>query len=290
MRTVSSSWIAVSALLAAMVSIQFGASVAKELFRTLGVLEVTLVRLGIAAVIMAVVLRSWRARINASNWQWLLIYGGSLAGMNIMFFLAIQILPLGIAAAIQFLGPLSVAIFTSRRCIDLFWSATAAIGLVLITEFIGSVGRIDFVGLSWALGAAFCWALYIVSGQRAGAEHGLQTAALGMALAALISVPFGAADITPDAYSKAVLLMLVAVATLSGVIPFTLEMVALRALPTRIFGTLMSLEPVVAALVGWARLGENLTATQTVAVLLIVVASAGATLSARQPTKDGFAP
>ena len=285
MRASSSPWVAIAALLAAMASIQFGASVAKGLFSVLDILEVTSVRLSLAAVIMMVLLRGWRARISSTNWQWLFVYGASLAGMNIMFYLAIHILPLGIAAAVQFLGPLSVAVFGSRKPVDFLWSAMAAAGLFLITKVDGSAGNVGLLGLAWALGAAACWALYIVSGQRAGAEHGAQTAALGMVIAAFVSLPFGLPEVATSHYTSHLLALLAAVAILSGVIPFTLEMVALRSLPARTFGTLMSLEPVMAALIGMARLGERLVTVQWIAIVLIVAASAGATLSARAKSK-----
>lgn len=282
MRSVSSTWLAILALLVAMASIQIGASIAKELFAVLNVAEVTFVRLGIAAIIMVLLARSWRARIRSDNWKALAVYGASLAGMNIMFYLAIQTLPLGIAAAIQFLGPLSVAILVSRRTIDFIWSGLAAGGLILNTGLIGFASQIDLVGLGWALGAAICWALYIVAGKQAGSQHGSQAAALGMVIAAIISAPFGVAEFTPDAYSMTVVVLLLVIAILSGVVPFTLEMFALRALPSRTFGTLMSLEPVLAALIGLVRLGEKLSTHQLVGILLIVVASAGASLSARE--------
>ncbi|MFO1088081.1 MAG: EamA family transporter [Hyphomicrobiales bacterium] len=230
-------WVAVLSLVAAMASLQLAAAMAKQLFAVVGVLETTFIRLAIAAIIMALMLRPWRATINSANWRPLVLYGASLAGMNGMFYLAIDLLPLGIATAVQFLGPLSVAVLGSRRRIDLVWSALAAAGLLLITEVFDTMERINLVGLGWALGGAVCWALYIVFGQHAGRGNGVQTAALGMALAAVFTLPFGVSHMSIDTYTGPVLLMLLAVAILSAVIPYTLEMVGLRALPARRLGS-----------------------------------------------------
>lgn len=286
MRTLPASLLPVCGLLIAMLSIQSGASLAKSLFPVLGALGTTTLRLIIAAVIMCMLLRAWRARITRGNWTTLAIYGVTLAGMNLMFYLAVMRLPLGIAAALEFTGPLAVSVIWSRNRTDLAWVGMAAIGLLLLMPLTSATQGLDPVGIAWALGAAACWALYIVYGRKAGMQHGTQTAALGMTLAAFVALPFGVAEAGSSLLDISVLPIALAVAVMSSAIPYTLEMFALRRLPTRTFGTLMSIEPVMGALVGRAFLGELLTTTQWLAIALIVIASACASLSGHSDVPD----
>jgi len=276
----------ISALFIAMLSIQSGASFAKGLFPVLGVEGVTAVRLGIAAPIMLILLRAWRSRITRGNWRSLLIYGVTLGSMNLMYYLAVDRLPLGIAAAIEFMGPLAITILYSRRLTDFLWAGLATAGLLLLTPLAGLSSGLDPIGIAWALGAAACWALYIVFGKQAGIDHGPQTAALGMTIGALLVLPFGASEAASALVNPALLPIVLGVALLSSAIPFSLEMVALRSLPTRTFGTLMSAEPAVGALVGRFLLHETLSVQQWIAILLVVAASAGAALSVQGKSRD----
>ncbi len=202
-----------------------------------------------------------------------------------MFYLSIQTIPLGIAVALEFTGPLAVALFSSRRPVDFIWVILAVLGLWFLLPLGQSVSEIDLTGAALALGAGACWAIYIVTGQRAGEEHGPATVALGSLIAAIIFVPVGMAQATESIWQWSVMPIGLAVAILSTALPYSLEMIALTRLPTRIFGTLMSMEPALAALSGMVFLGETLTFTQTLALCSIIAASMGSTLTMRPEPK-----
>lgn len=176
-----------------------------------------------------------------------------------MFYLSIQTIPLGIAVALEFTGPLAVALFSSRRPVDFIWVVLAVLGLWFLLPLGQSVSQIDLTGAALALGAGACWAVYILTGQRAGEEHGPATVALGSLIAAVIFVPIGMAQATDSIWQWSILPVGLAVAILSTALPYSLEMIALTRLPTRIFGTLMSMEPALAAISGMIFLGETLT-------------------------------
>jgi inner membrane transporter RhtA len=205
--------------------------------------------------------------------------------MNYMFYLSIQTIPLGIAVALEFTGPLAVALFSSRRPVDFIWVILAVLGLWFLLPLGQSVSEIDLTGAALALGAGACWAIYILTGQRAGEEHGPATVAIGSLIAAIIFVPMGMAQATESIWQWSVMPIGLAVAILSTALPYSLEMIALTRLPTRIFGTLMSMEPALAALSGMVFLGETLTFTQTLALCSIIAASMGSTLTMRPEPK-----
>jgi inner membrane transporter RhtA len=212
--------------------------------------------------------------------------------MNGLFYAALRTIPLGVATAIEFTGPLAVAIFASRRAIDYLWVTLAVGGLVALFP-LGAGSSIDPIGAALALAAGVCWALYIVFGRKAGAEHGLETTAVGMAIAALIMLPAGVAEAGAALISIDILPIALAVAILSSALPYTLEMYALPRLPTKTFGTLMSAEPAIGALAGLAILGEQLTTRQWLGVGAIIATSVGTTLTAAQsstPTPQGTDP
>ena len=206
-------------------------------------------------------------------------YGVILGLMNLCFYLALARIPLGIAVTIEFLGPLAVALAGSRRWLDAFWAVLAAGGVVLLME---GGGDLDLVGVLFALAAGAFWGLYILVGAALGRHttegNGL---ALGMAVAAMVAVPFGVADSGTALIQPWVLVAGLGVALLSSVIPYTLDLEALRKIPPRVFGILMSLEPAMAALIGLIVLQESLHWSQWIAVLCVVAASAGATRGAR---------
>jgi inner membrane transporter RhtA len=209
-------------------------------------------------------------------------YGVVLGLMNLSFYGALQRLPLGIAVAVEFTGPLAVALWHSRRTLDFLWVGLTVLGLSLLLPWRGtSSAAIDPLGVLLALGAAACWALYIVWGQQAGRVAGTRTVALGMLIGMLLVTPFGAAAAWPALFSPTLLGTAVAVALLSSVVPATLEMLALARLPAGVFGVSMSLEPAIAALIGLVMLGERLAPQQYLAIGAIMVASGGAALSAR---------
>ncbi len=267
-------------LLIAMGSIQAGASLAKTLFHIVGAPGAVALRTALATIMLVVVLRPWRARITERSWRTLAAYGVSLGVMNFLYYMALRTVPLGICVALEFTGPLAVAVLASRRLTDLLWIVLAAAGLLLLLP-LGHLGApIDPAGALLALGAGGCWALYIVYGQKAGTEHGTQAVALGSIIASVIVVPMGIAQAGSALLAPAALRYGLAIALLSTALPYTLEMIALTQMPARTFGILMSIEPAVAVLVGWAMLQEQLTMLQWAAIGMIMLASVGTTWSA----------
>jgi inner membrane transporter RhtA len=260
------------------VSVQLGAAVAKHLFTAVGSLGTVGLRLFFAAAVLLLV---WRPALRLSRQAWTVVigYGVVLGLMNLCFYLSLARIPLGIAVTVEFLGPLAVALLGARRWLDGLWALLAAVGVVLLMD---GRGDLDLVGLLLALGAGVCWGLYILLsaalGRRTTDGNGL---ALGMAVAALVVVPAGVADGGTALLEPWVLLAGFGVALLSSVIPYSLEREALRRIPPRVFGILMSLEPAMAALIGLVVLHESLHLTQWAAVLCVVAASAGAARSAR---------
>jgi inner membrane transporter RhtA len=228
----------------------------------------------------AVLMLLWRPSLlmDRRTWRVVLGYGVILGSMNLCFYAALARLPLGIAVTIEFLGPLAVALAGSRRGLDAFWAVLAAAGVVLLME---GRGDLDLVGLLFAVAAGTFWGLYILVGAALGRHttegNGL---ALGMVVAALVAVPVGVADSGTALIQPWVLAAGLGVALLSSVIPYSLDLEALRRMPARVFGILMSLEPAMAALIGLVVLQESLHWSQWIAVLCVVAASAGATLEA----------
>jgi len=278
-------WLPVIVLIVAMASIQSGASLAKSLFSVVGAPGVTALRIALGTLILVVIFKPWRLRFQKEQRLPLLLYGLSLGAMNYLFYLSIQTVPLGIAVALEFTGPLAVALFSSRRPIDFVWVVLAVLGLWFLLPLGQDVSHVDLTGAALALGAGACWAVYILTGQRAGEEHGPATVALGSLIAAIIFVPLGMAQATESIWQWSILPVGLAVAVLSTALPYSLEMIALTRLPTRIFGTLMSMEPALAAMSGMVFLGESLTFTQTLALCSIIAASMGSTLTLRRESK-----
>ncbi len=264
-----------------MISIQFGAVAAKHLFPIFGAPGTTAIRLGLSALILVPILRPWRATITRANLPMLFAYGGTLGVMNLLFYTAIQRIPLGIAVALEFTGPLTLAIALSRRWKDLAWTILAVAGLLCLLPLGGARHALNFAGVSAALGAGACWAAYTVFGQRAGGVHGITTTALGIVIAAIIIVPFGLAHMQLANFNTALLPSMFAVAIFSSALPFSLEMVALTGLSTRVYGSLTSVEPAIGALLGLIFLGESLTLLQALGVVVIMGASLGTAATAQ---------
>jgi len=269
-------------VLLAIGSTQLGAALAKGLFSELGPAGTVFLRVGVAA---AVLFALWRPRVAGLARRDLLLaaaFGVALAAMNLSFYTALERIPLGVAVTVEFIGPLGVAVALSRRRSHFLWVGLAAAGLLLLADPGGS--RLDPVGLGLALVAGAFWAAYILLSARAGqAFPGGSGLALAMVVGAVLLAPVGIADGGGALLRPELLLVGAGVAMLSSAIPYSLELEALRRLPARTFGILMSIEPAVAATAGWIVLGERLGAREWVAIALVVAASAGATREGRGP-------
>jgi inner membrane transporter RhtA len=265
----------ITAILVGMFSIQFGAALAKGLFPLVGAAGATTLRLILAAVLLAAIYRPWRGASLKGHRGVLLAYGASLGMMNFFYYLALERVPMGIVVAVEFLGPLAVAVAASSRAIDFLWALLAFAGLVLLLPIRTGAATLDLVGLCFALMAGACWALYIIFGKRAGAQHGARSVALGMIVGAIVVLPVGGAVAGTAMLNPAAIPLALAVAVLSSALPYVLEMHAMLRMPTRTFGIFMSVEPAIAAFFGFAMLGERLTAWQGVAIGCVVLASFG---------------
>ncbi len=263
----------VGVLAIAMVSVQVGAALVKGLFPAVGVAGATTLRLGIASVILAAVWRPWRLRPTARQAGSIVVYGVAMGCMNFCFYSALSRIPLGIAVALEFTGPLAVAIAASHRALDHVWVALAALGLLALLPM--GHGAVSGVGIAFALGAGVCWALYIVFGRKAGDAHGGVSTAMGTIIGALVIAPIGAVQAGGSLFNPAVLPAALGVAVLSSALPYSLEMFALTRIPTRTFGVLMSAEPALGALSGLCFLHERLSLIQWAAIVAIMAASAG---------------
>lgn len=289
-RSGESQLLPVLALLVSMASFTSGASIAKRLFPSVGAEGATTLRLVGGACMLLIVLRPWRVRADYGAMRPVILYGLAMGGMNLLFYMALSRIPIGIAVALEFSGPLVVTIASSRALIDLLWIGMAAIGLLLLLPIHGSAHPVDVAGCLMALAAGVCWALYILAGKKAGETHGLAATALGMSIGAIAVLPVGIAHAGVALLRPEVLLIGTAVAFLSSALPYSLEMFALSRLQVRTYGTLTSCEPAIGALAGLILLGEALTFGQTLAIALVVVAAAGATSTAARARRGSASP
>jgi inner membrane transporter RhtA len=280
--------VAVSMVLGSISSVQCGAALATTLFGRIGPSGTVFLRGTFGALILLCVARRDVARLRRADLRDIALFGVTLAGMNLCFYESIDRLPLGVAVTLEFTGPLAVAVFGSHRRRDLIWAALAALGIVLLSGDFGG-GSIDLLGAILALVAGAFWAAYILLSARVGGRsEGLGGLAVAMAISAVLLAPFGLIQGAGGMGSAEVLGRGVAVGLLSSAFPYALEIEALRRLPNAVFGVMMSLEPAVAALVGFIALGQGLHWTEAVAIALVVAASAGALHSAATPApRDG---
>ncbi len=268
---------AVLMVLGSCASLQVGAALAAHLFPVTGSAGATLLRLGLAAAVLLAVARPAVRAWQAHQWRAVVLLGVTLAGMNGFFYAAIARIPLGPAVTIQFLGPLALSAVLSRRLRDASWVLLAAAGVALF-GFSDGAGALDPVGVGLILVAAVFWALYILASSRAGAAvpgHG--GLAIAMTTAALVLLPLGLTGAEKAVTSPTLLLLALGTGILASVIPYTLELSALRRLPKRVFGVLLSLEPAAAAVAGWLLLGQPMTWLTGTAVAVVVLASIGST-------------
>ncbi|MBB3655889.1 inner membrane transporter RhtA [Rhizobium sp. BK650] len=267
--------------LMSMSSIQFGAALSSSAIATYGSAGASWLRLAFAAIILAIVVRPRMSSYSRTQWASALALGATTALMTMSFFSAIERIPLGLAVAIDFLGPLTVATIGYGFGRRLVWPLVAALGvLALAHDGEGWVG--DPLGVLFAFGAGTGWAVYIVLTKRIGASFkGLEGLAMSLMIAAQVATPFGFAGAVPklDAFG---LIEMAGLAILVPLLPYALELIALRRMPTASFGILMSLEPAIGALAGFVILAQPMTLLQMAGTALVVAASAGATFSARQ--------
>ena len=281
-------WWPVLAVLGSVSALGVGTSLAKQLFPLIGAQGTSALRVGFAALILICIWRPWRWSLNRQQALSLLVFGMALGGMNLMFYMALRDIPFGLAVAIEFSGPLAVAIYYSRRAVDFVWLALAVLGLALILP-LGNIGgaeaglHLSPVGIACAIGAAVCWAAYIVLGRRLNHIPSGQAVSLGLLCAALVVVPFGVAEAGVKLLTPSILLFGLMVAAISSALPYSLEMLALRRLPPATFGIALATEPAIAALMGMLLLSENLTLTQWVAIACIMAAAMGSAITRPAP-------
>jgi len=274
-RSSASIAVPIAALTAAMACFQLGAVLAKGLFPVVGAAGAAAMRLAIASAMLFAVWRPWRLRLTLREAGTIIGYGVAMGWMNLFFYLSLRSIPLGIAMALEFTGPLGVALFASRRPSDFLWVLMAVLGLLVLLPLGFGSKPLPPVGIACALAAGACWALYIIFGRKAGAAHGGQTTALGTLIGAVFIVPIGLAHSGAQLFSLGVLPAAVGVALLSSALPYSLEMFAMPRVPARTFGVLMSLDPALGALSGLIFLGESLSLIQWAAIVSIMAASAG---------------
>jgi inner membrane transporter RhtA len=270
-------------ILVGTLSVQCGGGLASNMIREYGPLPVVTMRILFGA---AMLLAFQRARVRGTSRSALLsclALGVILAAMNSLFYVGLSRIPLGVAVTIEFWGPLTVAVIGSRRLLDLVWVGMAAAGIYILAG--GRLEADDLVGVAAVFGAGFCWALYIGIGGRVAREwpdgRGL-TLAMLVASALILPVTLGLSDVRPLVVAPLALAGGVVIALFSSVIPYSAEIAALRRLPAATFGVLMSLEPAIAAAVGFVLLGQVLATSDLVAIAFVALASAGASISARR--------
>ena len=280
---------ATALVLTAIISSQFGASIARTQFEVVGPLGATFLRLIFGAAILLLVLRPKVRAWKRSSWLAAGVLGLALVGMNTMIYLALGSIPLGVAVTIEFMGPLVLSLVQARRVIDAFWAVLAFAGVVLLG--LGAGGSIAVAGLIFAALAGVFWAGYILASSRVGRLiPGTDGLAVAMSIAAVLSAPLGITGAARALSHPEVLLIFLSVAVLSSALPYALEMEALRRLPTRVFGVLSSLGPAMAALAGLVVLHEALGWREIVALLLVTIASVGITVAGGRktpPVTDG---
>lgn len=268
-------------MLCSMLSVQGGASIAKRLFHLLGPAGATTLRIGLAGIILAIIVRPQVWKFTRKEWLYTLFYGLSIGGMNLCFYYGIQRVPLGLGVTVEFIGPLSLAFLASRKALDFLWALLAAAGIVLIMPWAND--SVDLLGLLFVFLAGVMWAVYIVAGSKITQKMKSSDAVTtGMCIAMFLVLPFGIASGELNHLNVNMLLLGLGIAVFSSALPFTLDLFVLKRLPEKTFSVLQSLQPVFAALSGLVFVGEYLSVTQWFAVLCVVAASLGTTIFAEE--------
>lgn len=272
------------AVIGSVTALGIGTSWAKaDLFPVIGAQGTTALRLGFSALFLMSLWRPWRWTISRSNWLFVIGYGLSLAGSNFMFYMSLKTLPFGLAVAIEFSGPLAIALFSSFSVTNLIWVVCAFTGLGLLLPLNEADSAPDLFGTLYALAAAAFWMGYIKFGKRLSHLHAGHSVSLGLIVAALVTAPAGIYSAGAALFSPSVLLIGAGVAVIASAIPISLEMLAIKRISAGSFGILISLEPAVAAVLGYLVLSEKLSLLQWIAVILIIMASIGNILTAHKP-------
>ena len=268
-------------VLVSIACVQLGSVVGKSTFDRADPASVTLGRLAIAAVVLLLIARPNLRGFTGRTWLWMLLFGGTMAGMNLTFYLAIERIPVGVAVTIELIGPLTVSLLQSRRMRELIWVLLALIGVLLI-GWQSFAGTIDPIGVLLAAFAGACWGLYIIASKQVGQRvAGLKGLAVALTISALIILPIAIVPFVGAVRADATVLMPMAlIALLSSLMAYGLELVALRRIPTRVFGVLMALEPAAAAGFAILILHETIGVIEIVAVVLVMIASAGVAATA----------
>lgn len=274
-RTGGSPALPLLAVFVAIVSVHVGAAVAKGLFPLAGPEGVVAIRVGLSAIVLGLAFRVWTLRPGRKDILALMAYGSILGVMNLLIYKAFDHIPIGVAVSIEVIGPLAIATLASRRRLDLLWISLAALGLILLPQSIDKEG-LSMTGIGFALGAAACWALYIVFGSRVAHLGSGRSVAAGMIVASFITLPIGIGQAGSALLDPYVLAVAAAVALLSSMIPYVLDMFAMGRIPKHVFGVLLSASPAVAALAGLILLGETLSMVQGIGIFAIMMACAGA--------------
>lgn len=272
--------LAIPATLLAIICVQGGASIAKQLFPAIGAIGTVSLRIVLSAVLLTLINRPKFLTFNRQKWKYCAIYGIGLAAMNLIFYMAIQRIPLGLAVTVEFAGPLFLALALSRKLLDIIWALLACVGILLIVPWQND--HVDLIGLGLAFLAGMFWAVYIVMGGKVSKiMDGKDAVTTGMIFASIVIIPFTLWDgavfnITPSIFVKGL-----GVAILSSALPFSLEIMALKKLPAKTFSILMSLEPAFAALSGLLFLAEELSFLQWISIACVIGASIGTTIFSR---------
>lgn len=279
-------------ILASCTSLQFGSALAAGLFPIIGSWGTTSLRLGLAALVLCIAVRPGPWRLRAAQWRSVLLFGLTIGTMNGFFYAAVARLPLGTAVTIEFLGPLAVAAILSTRRTDLLWVALALLGISLFgIESIRGDAELSLVGVLFALVAALFWGLYVITSAEVGrVVPGQDGLALALGVGALAILPIGWRGAAEGIMHPGLLLAALGTAVLASVLPYTLELSALRRLPRHVFGILLSLEPVIALIAGVVLLGQHASGLRIAASIVVVAASAGVTLTARRPAPEEAEP
>ena len=272
------------ALLASMISLCVGSALAKSLFAELGAGGAAFCRIAAGAMVLVAWQRPWRWALQRQAIRLIGPYAAALGFMNVSFYLALRTLPLGLAIAIELTGPLALAVALSRRATDFLWAGLAAAGLLILLPFDRSASALDGPGVAFAFASGGFWVLYILWGKRASCLPAGQVTSLGLLGALVVTAPFGVTSAAAVLFSPELLVATLAVGVLSSALPYSLEMVALKGLPPRVFGVFLSMEPVIGSLAAAALLREQLSLPQWVAVLAIRAASAGCAATAGAQT------